>query len=69
MVHFTRGGAILKLEIIFVTYDGDSRKEEQWADILRERKMQLARELTGIFMNTAGFMLAEDQEEPRTVIH
>lgn len=61
-VHITGGGVRLKLEIIFVTYDGGRRKEEQWVNISQEQKMQLARVLTGIFMNIAGFSRAECQD-------
>lgn len=45
----------MKLNIFFVTYDGDKRIEERWEDISKERKEEIANDLSHRFMKTAGF--------------
>lgn len=49
----------MKLNIFFVTYDGDKRIEERWEDITKERKREISDELTNRFMRTAGFSPVE----------
>lgn len=45
----------MKLNIFLVTYDGDKRIEERWEDISKERKEEIANDLSDRFMKTAGF--------------
>ncbi len=45
----------MKVNLFLVTYEGDKRTEERWEDIPADRQKQVAAELTGRFMKTAGF--------------